>query len=148
MVSKIILVNASTQLDPIRKGIAQARHSLRVCVDGDAVKFKIDGGTWSPGYGGIDPGSDYAYYQRNSEAEKCIAIVLNDDGTMEDQCYTWETAQTYAQQGKVVRAVQADGHMSIEAIQRLCDADRERYWDCFDPGDQYTGPTPREFDDV
>lgn len=63
MSMKIILMNSSTDLDALREALSNA-HSLRVCVDGDQVKFKVNGGTWSAGMGCIDPSSDYAYYQR------------------------------------------------------------------------------------
>lgn len=60
---KIILLNSSTDLDSLRSALAQA-HSLRVSIDDDGVKFKVNGGTWSPPMGFIDPDSEYAYENR------------------------------------------------------------------------------------
>lgn len=65
-----------------------------------------------------------------SEQTIC-AQVLNGAGIPFDSCYTWESAQTYALQGYTVRAIADDGHMSKQEIQDLCDAELERYKDCF-----------------
>jgi hypothetical protein len=63
--------------------------------------------------------------------EKFVAEVLNEDGTVYDHCYTWETGQSMSLAGYSVRAIADDGHMTKEAAQKLYDAERERYRDCF-----------------
>ena len=60
------------------------------------------------------------------------AVILDHDGTVYDHAFTWETAQSMAlSDGYAVIAIADDGHMSREEIQNLCDAERERYEDCF-----------------
>lgn len=66
---KIVLMSASTDLDQLRNALAQA-HSLRVSVDDDGVKFKINGGTWSPPMGCIDPESEYAVETQKNSGNK------------------------------------------------------------------------------
>lgn len=66
------------------------------------------------------------------EVKTFVAVVYNDDGTVLDHTWNWESAQNYAlHEGKKVKAVKGDGHMSREEVQRLCDAERDRYRDCF-----------------
>lgn len=61
-----------------------------------------------------------------------IAEVLNEDGSVYDYTYNWESAQNYAlSEGRKIRALRADGGMSKDEIQALCNAERERYLDCF-----------------
>lgn len=61
-----------------------------------------------------------------------VAIAYEDDGTIHDHCGTWETGQNFAlAQGLRVVAVADDGHMDVPSAQRLYDAERERYIDCF-----------------
>jgi len=63
---------------------------------------------------------------------KVVAIVYDENGQEYDQCYTWETAQTYSQaEGKRVKAINDDGHMTKEDIQRLCDYELRLYEDCW-----------------
>ncbi len=64
-----------------------------------------------------------------------VAAVLNDDGTVYDFTYNWETAQNMALQGYRILALTDDGHMSKDDIQRLCDAELDRHNDCFGKGD-------------
>lgn len=40
-------------------------YQLRVCIDGDQVKVKANGRTWTPGYGTLDPECQEA--QRRAE---------------------------------------------------------------------------------
>lgn len=61
---------------------------------------------------------------------RTVALVLDDDGAIYDQCWTWETGQSYAAQYRVV-AVADDGHMAVEDAQRLYDYERRVYLDCF-----------------
>lgn len=61
-----------------------------------------------------------------------VAVVYNEDGTVYDHCFTWETGQNYAlSNGYRVEAVADDGTMTIKRQQDLYDAERERYRDCF-----------------
>ena len=65
-----------------------------------------------------------------------VAEVLNEDGTIYDYTYNWESAQNYAlSEGRQIRALRDDGHMSKTEIQNLCDAERERFIDCFGKDD-------------
>jgi hypothetical protein len=59
------------------------------------------------------------------------AIAYRQDGTEYDQCYTWETAQTLANEGYRVIATGDDGHMTKEKIQKLCDYELSIAVDCF-----------------
>ena len=64
--------------------------------------------------------------------QKFVAEVLNDDGTIYDHCYNWETGQNYAlSEGRKVRAIADDGHMTIEDAQRLYDSELAIFLDCF-----------------
>lgn len=50
----MIVVESSTQLDSLRKAIASSNaHKLRIWIDGDCVKFKVNEYGWSPGMGRI-----------------------------------------------------------------------------------------------
>lgn len=61
-----------------------------------------------------------------------IAEILDDDGRVIDLALSWETAQSMAlSEGYRVRVLRGDGHMSADEIQRLCDAERARYRDCY-----------------
>jgi hypothetical protein len=61
-----------------------------------------------------------------------VAIVLNEDGTYHDRCFTWETGQSFAlSEGMRVVAVADDGQMTMDDAQRLYDAERARYRDCY-----------------
>lgn len=67
-----------------------------------------------------------------NNSEHYVAAVLDDDDDIIDYTYNWETAQNIAlSEGRKIRALRDDGHMSKEDIQKLCDAERERYNDCF-----------------
>ena len=71
-----------------------------------------------------------------------VAVALNADGTIYDQCYTWEAGQTYAADGWKVRATAADGSMTKRRAQGLYDAERARHDDCFGPRPEYVHTTP------
>lgn len=60
-------------------------NSLRVNQEGDGkVKFKINGGMWSHGVGGIDPGSDLAIRRAEVEAGRIRTLTdpVYSDGDM------------------------------------------------------------------
>lgn len=65
--------------------------------------------------------------------EGICAIAFTHDGEEYDSCYTWETAQTLANEGYYLIAVANDGHMSKEEIQRICNYEHEAAMDCFGP---------------
>jgi hypothetical protein len=72
------------------------------------------------------------YAQYGVGGMRLCAVILTEDGMPYDGAFNWESAQSYAlSQGMRVRALTGDGHMSREDIQALCDAERERYRDCF-----------------
>ena len=61
-----------------------------------------------------------------------VAIVFDDDGNVCDYCFNWESGQNYAlSSGNRVVAIADDGQMTIQEAQKLYDAERERYNDCF-----------------
>ena len=61
-----------------------------------------------------------------------VAIVYNEDGTVYDECWSWETGQTYAlSAGYRVVAVADDGDMTVDRAQNLYDGERARYRDCY-----------------
>lgn len=61
-----------------------------------------------------------------------VAIALNEDGTIYDHCFNWETAQNMAlSEGYAVKAIADDGSMTKDRIQALCDAEKARHDDCF-----------------
>jgi hypothetical protein len=64
--------------------------------------------------------------------EQFVAEVLNPDGTVYDHTYNWETAQNIAlHEGRKINVLCDDGGMTKAEIQALCDAELERYNDCF-----------------
>lgn len=73
----------------------------------------------------------------NSET---VALVLDDNGQIIDECFNWETAQTMAGENVVI-AVKDDvftncfGEVIVsktkDEIQAMCDYEREIYADCF-----------------
>lgn len=66
-------------------------------------------------------------------AEPIVVAVVIDPVTNEryDLCWTWEAGQNYAQQGYIVKATRADGHMDVAQAQRLYDYERDCFMDCF-----------------
>lgn len=68
-----------------------------------------------------------------------VAEVLNADGSIYDRAFNWQTAQSMALEGYKVRVIADDEwtiggktySMSCADIQALCDAERERFRDCF-----------------
>ena len=59
-----------------------------------------------------------------------VAVVLNPDGTIYDECYTWEAGQNYAlHEGKKVIAVRDDGSYTIAMAQGLYDSELARWKD-------------------
>lgn len=61
-----------------------------------------------------------------------VALVMNDDGTVYDRCFTWEAGQNYAlHEGLRVVAVADDGHMTASRAQGIYDDDRNAYRDCY-----------------
>jgi len=66
-----------------------------------------------------------------SSQHKVVAVVYNPDGTVYDECWTWETAQTFAANNNKVVAVADDGHMTVTDQQRLYDWEAGLYQDCF-----------------
>lgn len=71
---------------------------------------------------------------------KVVAIAYShfgDDGEVRehDECYTWETAQTLANEGYKIVAVADDGeYWTKERIQKLCDGELAAAIDCFGEG--------------
>lgn len=64
--------------------------------------------------------------------QKVVAVVFDDDGVVIEHCFTWQTGQNFAlSEGKRVLAVADDGFMVVANAQKLYDADRDRYNDCF-----------------
>lgn len=64
--------------------------------------------------------------------QSVVAIAYNQDGTVHDWCFNWETAQNFAlSEGLTVKAIADDGFMDIDRAQRLYDAEKARYDDCF-----------------
>lgn len=63
-----------------------------------------------------------------------VAIVYDDDGTIYDRTYNWETGQVYANAGYTVQAVNSSGGMSVEECQELYDTEKRWAEDCFGPG--------------
>ncbi len=74
-----------------------------------------------------------ANYDRPPEpATVAIAYHPADLSTPVDRCWTWETGQTYASRGYVVRAVADDGNVATMAwAQSLYDAELARARDCW-----------------
>lgn len=72
-------------------------------------------------------------WKLRDDADKIVAIVYNDDGSVHDYCYSWETGQCFAlHEGKIVKAVRDDGDYStIEWAQSLYNSERAAYRDCF-----------------
>jgi len=65
-------------------------------------------------------------------AEIIVAVAIDPrTGEEYDQCFAWETGQTMAQEGYIVRAVAADGFMGVEDAQRLYDYERRLFIDCW-----------------
>ena len=62
---------------------------------------------------------------------KVCAIAYDKNGNKHDEIYTWETAQTMANEGYRIVAVADDGFMSMPEIQLLCDGEFEASIDCF-----------------
>lgn len=60
-----------------------------------------------------------------------VAHVLNEDGSVYDRTYNWESGRTYANEGYVVKAVADDGSMTAERAQSIYDSTLADYQDCF-----------------
>jgi hypothetical protein len=61
-----------------------------------------------------------------------VALVYEEGGTeVYDRCWNWETGQSFALTGYRVVAIADDGHMTKDEAQRLYDAERARFADCF-----------------
>ena len=59
------------------------------------------------------------YYVPATEPPTVALVIDPDTGLVHDQCYTWETGQTYALDGWQVLAIRSNGSMTVEAAQRL-----------------------------
>lgn len=46
-----LLISVAEHLAKHQDGL----HSVRACVDGDSLKLKVNGGTWTPPMGELDP---------------------------------------------------------------------------------------------
>ena len=64
------------------------------------------------------------------------AIAYDKEGEEYDRCYSWETAQTMANEGYRIIAVANDGHTSKEEIQAIVDYELKIALDCFGEGHQ------------
>lgn len=64
-------------------------------------------------------------------ASDTVAIVLAEDGKIYDHCFTWESGQSYARDGYVVRATADDGFMTAAEAQSLYNYELEIFSDCF-----------------
>lgn len=71
-----------------------------------------------------------------------VAIVFSADGSVHDYAFTWETGQSYAQEGYRVIAVADDGPWRTADAQRLYDSELARYND--DRGVQLPESTTEE----
>ena len=60
-----------------------------------------------------------------------IAWTKEDGAEPYDYCYSWETAQTMANEGYKIQAIANDGAMEMEEIQRICDYELNVAIDCF-----------------
>lgn len=60
-----------------------------------------------------------------------VATAYDATGEVYDYIGTWETAQTYANDGYRVVVHEADGHLSKEALQGLVDRELAAAIDCF-----------------
>lgn len=80
--NKIVMVSSENELTMLREALKNAR-SLRVSINGDQVKFKVNGGMWSAPMGYIDPSSDYACEQRRKYVDDHgIERDWNEDAAM------------------------------------------------------------------
>ena len=73
---KIIQIEGSelkNLLENLKPENTRARmiYKLRVSVEGDNVKFKVNESTWSPPLGELDPQSEYAVVQRQNSCGYC-----------------------------------------------------------------------------
>jgi hypothetical protein len=59
------------------------------------------------------------------------AIAYNKAGYEHDRCYSWETAQTMANEGYRLLAVADDGYMKMDDIQAMVDYELKIALDCF-----------------
>lgn len=80
--------------------------------------------------------------QTQHENQTVVALVMNADGTVYDSCYNWESGQSYALDGWIVRATAPDGRKTKKAAQALYDAEKARHDDCFGPRPEYVRTTP------
>lgn len=64
------------------------------------------------------------------------AIAYDKEGEEYDRCYSWETAQTMANEGYRLLAVADDGHMKADDIQAMVDYELKIALDCFGEGHQ------------
>jgi hypothetical protein len=67
----------------------------------------------------------------NLKKQGFIAIVWDKNNEVEDYCYTWETAQQFANDGYRIKAIANDGTMEMNEIQRICDYELSAAIDCF-----------------
>jgi len=60
-----------------------------------------------------------------------VAVAFDKEGNIYDAIFTWETAQTMANEGYRIIAIANDGQMEMEEIQRICIYELNSALDCF-----------------
>lgn len=65
--------------------------------------------------------------------DHCVAIAYDGDEVY-DYLNSWETCQSMAMEGYRIIAIKDDGPMTKEAIQKMCDYERNAVADCFGEG--------------
>ena len=64
--------------------------------------------------------------------DKIVAVILDGASNPYDYAYNFESAQAYAQDGYIVRAIADDGdYWTMDHAQKLYDSALENFMDCF-----------------
>lgn len=63
--------------------------------------------------------------------ERVIALALPDEQHEQDAIFSWETAESMASQGRSILVLEADGWLSADDLQAMCDRSKAAYEDCF-----------------
>jgi hypothetical protein len=64
-------------------------------------------------------------------ADYNVGVAYTQNGKIYDYLGNWETAQTYANDGYMVRALRGDGHLSRDDLQAMVDNELAAAVDCF-----------------
>ena len=73
------------------------------------------------------------YRTHDESGHAFVAVAFEKSGEVYDHLYTWETGQTYANDGYRVLALTGDGHLSREEAQGMYDRELAAALDCFGP---------------